>query len=97
MGPQLRHGSHGGLEIFLLDRARRLGLGGIDRLSQRLFLRLLIVRRVRRASVLLVILFLLDPNAIRCAPDASQQILTVIDIEEFFYRLDTQNDQTKLI
>ena len=37
-GRSLRHGAHRGCEIFLRDGARRLGLGGVDRLRQRLFL-----------------------------------------------------------
>ena len=59
---QLCHGAHGGGEIFLRHSARRLGLGGVDRLRPVLFPRLDCkgsdqVRRYIRAR----------PSSLRCA------------------------------
>ena len=92
-GRKLRHGAHGGFEIFLLDRARRLGLGGIDRLRQRLFLGQLVKAWIGRAGIFATVLLLLDADDVGRTFVAGEQVLAVLGIEEFSQSLDAADNQ----
>ena len=95
MRPQLRHGAHGGVEIFLLDRTRRLGLGGIDRTRQRLFLGLLVEAWIGRAGIFAAVLLFLDADDVGRALIAGEQILTILGVKESSQRLYAADYQDK--
>src|SRR5664280_489107 len=89
---QFRHGAHGGGKVFLGDGGGGVLLGDVDRFGQRLFFRRRETLGIRRASVALVVLLLLDAQDVRGALDARQQVLAVVSIEEFAERRDPADD-----
>ena len=54
-------------------------------------------RRIRRAVIGLAVLLLLDPQNVRGALGAGEQILAVVGIEKFAERLDAANDHQEIV
>jgi len=94
---QPRHRQHGGGEVLMRDRGRRLFPGGIDGFRQLPFLGLPVGLRVRLADIFARVLFLLDPDDICGALVAGEQVLAVLAIEKFSQRLDAADDQHQIV
>ena len=74
-----------------------LGLGDIDRLRQRFLLGQHVELWIGRAGIFAIIPFFLDADDVGRALIAGEQIFSILEIEEFFQRLDTANDQQKIV
>jgi hypothetical protein len=97
MRAKLRHRGHAGAEILAFDRLVRLGLGNANGARQFLFLGLVEQTRLRRTGVDRVVLLLLDAQDVRRALGASEEILSILGVEEFAQRLNAADDEDEIV
>src|SRR5262245_39501125 len=96
-GSKPGHRSHGGFEILPGDGGQGLLLCNTDGLGERLFLGQLIALRIRRAGILAVVLFLLDPDDVGRALVAGEQVLAIVAVEKFSQRFDAPHDHQQIV
>src|SRR5919197_6369554 len=94
---KLRHRPHGGFEVLARDGGGGFRLGSFDHARQRPLLALTIEGRIRPTDVFAGVALLLDADDIGRALVAGEQILAVFGIEEFSQRLDTADNEEKII
>ena len=90
--------AHRALEIFARQGRAGLGLRGIERRAQRLFLRQSEQGRiVSGGERALAVLLLLGLENVGGAAIAGEQVLAVLGVEEFAERLDAADDEEEVV